>query len=104
MQKEIKCEVMLSLSAKNAMPKPPVSTVLGPTGINIRKFCDDFNNWSKNYEGNIEIGVIIYNDLTYNILTKEQYQEYKQEQLDEIVLSSNLYREFKEYEDRMLHR
>ena len=104
MQKEIKCEVMLTLPAKNATPKPPASTVLGPSGISISKFCDDFNEWSKNYEGNIEIGVIIYDDLSYNILTKEQYIEYKQGQLDEIISSSKLYKEFKEDEDRKFHR
>ena len=104
MQKEIKCEVMLTLPAKSAMPKPPVSTVLGPSGINITKFCNDFNEWSKNYEGNIEIGVIIYDDLSYNILTKKQYTEYKQEQLDEIISSSKLYKEFKEDEDRKFCR
>ncbi len=104
MKKEIKCDVILTLPAKNAMPKPPVSTVLGPSGINIIEFCDNFNEWSKNYEGNIETGVIIYNDLSYNILTKKQYDEYKQGQLAEILSASNLYREFKDGEDRNFHR
>lgn len=33
MRKDIKYDVMLKLPAKNAMPKPPISTVLGPSGI-----------------------------------------------------------------------
>ena len=103
-QKEIKCDVKLTLPAGNALPKPPVSTVIGPSGISITKFCDDFNEWSKNYEGNIEIGVIIYDDFSYNILTKEQYTEYKQGQLDQIISSSKLYKEFKEDEDKRFHR
>ena len=37
-------------------------------------------------------------------LTKEQYIEYKQGQLDEIISSSKLYKEFKEDEDRKFHR
>ena len=102
MEKEIKAEVMLTLPAKNATPKPPVGTVIGPSGINLIKFCDDFNEWSKDYEGNVEIGVIIYNDLSYNILTKEQYTEYKNNQFIEMISSGSPYKEFKE--DGKIHR
>lgn len=70
--KREKHEVKLTLPARGARPAPPVSTVLGPSKININKFCKDFNEWSKNLEGKVEFGVIVYDDLSYDILTKEE--------------------------------
>lgn len=77
MNKEIKYDVLIKLPAKNATPIRPISTVLGPSGINVIKFCKDFNEWSKDSEGVIDTGVIIYDDLSYDILTKEQYLNFK---------------------------
>lgn len=70
--KREKHQVKLTLPARGARPAPPVSTALGPSGINIHKFCADFNEWSKDLEGNVEFGVIIYDDLSYDILTKDE--------------------------------
>ena len=71
-KKREKHEVKLTLPAGKATPAPPVGTVLGPSGIDIHKFCEEFNEWSKDKEGNVELGVIIYDDLSYDILTKEE--------------------------------
>ena len=81
--KEVKYALKLKLPAKNATPAPPVGPILGPSNINIIKFCDDFNNWSKNLEGEIEFGVLIYNDLSYSIISKEEFKQYKAAQLSE---------------------
>lgn len=81
--KEVKYALKLKLPAKKATPAPPVGQILGPSNINIIKFCDDFNNWSKNLEGEIEFGVLIYNDLSYNILSKEEFKQYEAAQLNE---------------------
>ena len=70
--KREKHQVKLTLPARGARPAPPVTTILGPSGINIHKFCADFNEWSKDLEGNVEFGVIIYDDLSYDILTKDE--------------------------------
>lgn len=74
--KEVKYTLKLKLPAKNATPAPPVGTTLGPTNINITKFCDDFNNWSKDLQGEIEFVVLVYNDLSYDILSKEEFNQY----------------------------
>lgn len=72
--KREKHEVKLTLPARGARLAPPVSTVLGPTKIDIHKFCKDFNEWSKNLEGKVEFGVVVYDDLSYDILTKEEME------------------------------
>lgn len=81
--KEIKYSIKLQLPAKKATPIPPISTALGPSKINLVKFCNDFNNWSKDLEGNIEIGVIIYNDLSYDILSKKEHLQFERTQINE---------------------
>lgn len=72
--REEKHIVKLTLPAGKATPAPPVSTVLGPSKINIHKFCEDFNEWSKDLEGKVEFGVVVYDDLSYDILTKEEME------------------------------
>ena len=104
MNKEIKYDVLIKLPAKNATPIPPISTVLGPSGINLTKFCEDFNGWSKDRVGFIETGVIIYDDLSYDILTKEQYLTFKNSEFTTVISASPLYKDFKEDEDRRFHR
>lgn len=81
--KEIKCAVKMKLPENKAKPTPPVSTILGPSGIDIIKFCDDFNNWSKDLNGEVEFGVIVYSDLSYDILSKEQFNQYQTTQLND---------------------
>ncbi|MBP5684037.1 MAG: hypothetical protein J6X02_02120 [Bacilli bacterium] len=104
MNREVKYHAPLKgLKAGHALPKPPISTVLGPTGINLVKFCEDFNEWSKDMEGNVDIGVIVYNDLSYSILTKEQYLDFRRREMSIVFSASNLYKRFKDEEDRQFH-
>ena len=104
MSKEVKYHALLKeLNAGHTLPKPPVSIVLGPAGVNLEKFCEDFNEWSKDMEGKVDAGVIVYNDLSYSILTKEQYLDFKRNEMAEIISASNLYSQFKEEEDKHFH-
>lgn len=80
-----KHEVLLTLPAGKATLAPPVGTVLGPSGINIHKFCEEFNEWSKDKEGNVEFGVIIYDDLSYDILTREEMKHRKNTELSTLL-------------------
>lgn len=79
--KEVIHALRLKLPAKKATIAPPVGTILGPSNINLNKFCDDFNNWSKELEGEIELGVLVYDDLSYDILSKEEFNHYEATQL-----------------------
>lgn len=105
MEKAIKYDMILRLPAGNALPKPPVSTVIGPSGISLADFCEKFNKWSKDMQGIVEFGVIIYNDSNYKFLTKEEYLKYKENIFFNIIMpASKFYKEFKEDEDRRFHR
>lgn len=95
--KEVKHIIKLTLKARHATPAPPVGTCLGPTEINIQKFCDDFNKWTKDLEGNVNFGVIIYSDLSYELLSKKEIQEYERVQFLESI--SFLYKEQDKIED-----
>lgn len=88
--KEIKYCLKLKLPAKKAKPAPPVTPVLGPSNINLTKFCEDFNNWSKDLQGEVEFGILIYDDLSYDILSKEEFKQYEMVKTNELL--SFLYR------------
>ncbi len=45
--------VKIQLPAGKATPAPPVGTVLGPTGINLQQFCQQFNDATKDKMGDI---------------------------------------------------
>ena len=81
--KEVKHAVMLKLPARKATPAPPIGPILGPSNIDVVKFCDDFNAWSKDLESDVEFGILIYDDLSYDILSKEEFNQYKSSQLNE---------------------
>lgn len=76
--KKIKHALKLSLPAGNATPTPPVSTTLGLVGVNMTQFCCDFNSLTFGLSGNLEIGVLVYDDLSYNIVTKKELEKYQQ--------------------------
>ena len=59
---------------------------------------------SKDKVGFVETGVIIYDDLSYDILTKEQYLAFKNSEFNAVISASPLYNEFKEDENRRFHR
>ncbi len=64
-------EVKLQIPAGQANPAPPVGTALGPTGINIGQFCQQFNEGTKEQGGSI-IPVIIrvYEDRSFDFELK----------------------------------
>ncbi len=48
------------LIAKSAEPVPPLGTILGNLGVNTVKFCEEFNNFTKNLPNYFLVKVIIY--------------------------------------------
>ncbi len=47
MAKPIKTIIKLQIEAGKANPAPPVGTALGPQGVNIMEFCNQFNERTK---------------------------------------------------------
>ena len=72
MAKKIKVIVKLALMAGMANPAPPVGTALGPQGIKIMDFCNEFNEKTKDMKGSLIPSVItIFEDRTFSFIIKK---------------------------------
>jgi large subunit ribosomal protein L11 len=71
MAKPIKTTLKLQLEAGKATPAPPVGTALGPHGINLGQFCQQFNDATKDMTGSVVPAVItIYQDRSFDFVLK----------------------------------
>ena len=70
--KEITAEIKLQVKAGEAMAGPPVGPALGQHGINIKQFCDDFNQRTATLKKGLVSPVIItvYKDRTFTFVVK----------------------------------
>ncbi len=71
MAKEILTVVKLQVPAGKANPAPPVGTALGPHGITIQDFCNQFNNETKEMGDTIvPVEITIYEDRSFTFIKK----------------------------------
>ncbi|MCA9388637.1 50S ribosomal protein L11 [Candidatus Berkelbacteria bacterium] len=70
--KPVKTIVKLQVPAGKANPAPPVGTALGPHGLNIMDFCNQFNEKTREL-GNtiIPVEITIYEDRTFDFIMKQ---------------------------------
>jgi len=72
MAKKIKAVVKLALQAGTANPAPPVGTALGPQGIKIMDFCNEFNEKTKDMRGSLIPAIItIFEDRSFTFIIKK---------------------------------
>ncbi|MFA6369304.1 MAG: 50S ribosomal protein L11 [Candidatus Shapirobacteria bacterium] len=72
MAKKIKTIVKLTIPAGTANPAPPVGTALGPQGIKIMDFCNEFNERTKEMRGSVIPAVItIFEDRSFEFILKQ---------------------------------
>lgn len=72
MPRKIKTIVKLAIQAGMANPAPPVGTALGPQGIKIMDFCNEFNDKTKDMQGSLIPAVItIYDDRSFSFIIKK---------------------------------
>mgnify|MGYP001579380797 FL=1 len=72
MAKPIKTVVKLQIPAGKANPAPPVGTALGPHGVNMQAFCQEFNDRTRELGDTIIPCVItVYEDRTLTFITKK---------------------------------
>lgn len=72
MAKKVKAVVKLQIEAGKANPAPPVGTALGPHGIAIMDFCNQYNDATKAMMGNVIPALItIYEDRSFDFILKQ---------------------------------
>jgi len=70
--KKVKVTVKVQIVAGQATPAPPVGPALAPQGINLKEFCDRFNEVTKNQAGFIiPVRVKIYEDKSFDLEIKK---------------------------------
>lgn len=72
MAKEITKIIKLQIEAGKATPAPPVGTALGPAGVNIGEFVNQFNTQTRELMGNIlPVVLTVYKDRTFEFIVKK---------------------------------
>ena len=70
-KKQIKTIVKLQIKAGQANPAPPVGPALGQHGLDIQRFCSQFNEATKDKMGDIiPVEITVYADRTFDFKLK----------------------------------
>lgn len=73
MAKKVINEIKLQIPAGQARPAPPVGPALGQAGVNIKAFCDQFNDKTKPLASEgliIPVVITVYADRSFTFVTK----------------------------------
>ncbi|MGC6493350.1 MAG: 50S ribosomal protein L11 [Myxococcota bacterium] len=73
MAKKVTNQIKLQIPAGQARPAPPVGPALGQAGVNIKQFCDQFNDRTKPQAGEglvIPVVITVYSDRSFTFVTK----------------------------------
>ena len=71
MAKQEIAKIKVQVSGGQATPAPPVGTALGPHGVNIGQFVQQFNDRTKDMMGTtIPVVITVYSDRTFEFITK----------------------------------
>ena len=71
MAKHVTAERKLQVTAGQATPAPPVGTALGPLGVNIGQFVQQFNERTRDMTGTIVPVIIrVFNDRSFDFVVK----------------------------------
>lgn len=71
MAKQVVADIKVQIPGGQATPAPPVGTALGPHGVNIGQFVQQFNDRTKDLAGTIVPAVItVYNDRSFDFIVK----------------------------------
>ena len=72
MAKQVTKIIKLQIPAGAATPAPPVGTALGPAGVNIGEFVNQFNTKTKAQAGRIlPVLMKVYSDRTFDFIVKK---------------------------------
>ncbi len=82
MAKQLVKILKLQIPGTKATPAPPLGPTLSQAGVNIKEFCDKFNQATKEFAGiKVNVVVKIYNDRSYTMdilgpITSELIKKY----------------------------
>ncbi|MBB01687.1 MAG: 50S ribosomal protein L11 [Rubinisphaera brasiliensis] len=71
MAKQVTAVIKVQVQGGQATPAPPVGTALGPHGVNIGQFVQQFNERTKDMVGmTIPVVITVYNDRSFEFILK----------------------------------
>lgn len=71
MAKQVTAEIKVQVTGGQATPAPPVGTALGPHGVNIGQFVQQFNDKTKEMAGTtVPVVITVYNDRSFDFIVK----------------------------------
>lgn len=71
MAKQLVAEIKVQIPGGQATPAPPVGTALGPHGVNIGQFVQQFNERTKDMAGTtVPVVISVYNDRSFDFIMK----------------------------------
>ncbi len=70
-KKKVAKIIKLQIPAGKATPAPPIGPALGSAGVNIMKFCQDFNKETQSQIGDIlPVVITVFVDKSFTFVTK----------------------------------
>jgi len=71
MAKQVTAEIKVQVTGGQATPAPPVGTALGPHGVNIGQFVQQFNERTKEMNGTtVPVVITVYSDRSFDFVIK----------------------------------
>jgi large subunit ribosomal protein L11 len=71
MAKQVTAQIKVQITGGHATPAPPVGTALGPHGVNIGQFVQQFNDRTRDMAGTtVPVVITVYNDRSFEFITK----------------------------------
>lgn len=71
MAKQVTAQIKVQVKGGQATPAPPVGTALGPHGVNIGQFVQQFNDRTKEMAGTVvPVIITVYADRTFEFVVK----------------------------------
>ncbi len=71
MAKQLVTQIKVQVPGGQATPAPPVGTALGPHGVNIGQFVQQFNDQTREMNGTtLPVVISVYNDRSFDFIIK----------------------------------
>ena len=71
MAKQVAAQIKVQVTGGQATPAPPVGTALGPHGVNIGQFVQQFNDRTRDLMGTtVPVVITVYNDRSFEFILK----------------------------------